>query len=118
MQEQATSPIEDGQPTAVQVFFAWERLRLVYNLALAGVFVGWVCLSGGVVPDVVFALPEEVLAANVCFCAGPVAEGYLCWLGVDRRWSRWGIFTAGMLVAAGYAILELKRLAALGGLGT
>jgi hypothetical protein len=47
-------------------------------------------------------------AANVCFCLGPVVEGYLCLVGAPRRVVRWSIFIPGTLfaclVAIGYAV--------------
>src|SRR5262249_14886375 len=74
MQQPMTAAPADGDaPTATQVFFAWERLRRVYHLALAGVVLAGVCFSADRLhPRVVFALPEEALVANLCLCAGPV----------------------------------------------
>lgn len=83
---------------ARSVFLAWERLRVVYNAVL-------------VIETLVLALPlltdqgflviavEGAIAANLAFCAGPVAEGYLDLLALPRVPSRWVLMIAGTLLA-------------------
>ena len=33
--------------------------------------------------------------ANLCFCAGPVVDGYLSWLGLRHRAITWLLFLLG-----------------------
>jgi hypothetical protein len=85
------------------VFLGWERLRVVYN----SVLVSLTLLCGfGSVADPKFwstALFGAILT-NVCFCVGPVLEGYATWLSGRRvQWVRWGLFLVGQLIAAGLA---------------
>ena len=49
----------------------------------------------------------EPLFANLCFCAGPVMEGYLSALGHDRVGIRIGLFLLGLIVAVVLTILAL-----------
>ena len=89
---------------------AWERLRLWYNAILAGevlLCMGPFALSLVGKGLLAFML-ECVLAANVCFCAGHVAEYYLGWIGFRGTAVRWGIFTVGT------ALSMLLTLAAIG----
>jgi hypothetical protein len=99
-------------PDAKTIFLKWERLRLVYNAIL----IGLVLCSGRLVgiledPVRVIHLLGDAVIANVCFCAGPVAEWYLCWLGLNRRLARWGTFLLGTCLAVSGAVLEMERLA-------
>jgi hypothetical protein len=115
MPEQTNTRDEADRPTAMQVFGAWELLRLVYNLTLVLVVVFWVFFSGhGLHPRVVFSLPKEAVVANLCFCAGPVLEGYLFLIGVPRRRARWGLFIIGTLLTVAEAVWDMDRLVALG----
>jgi hypothetical protein len=90
--------------TAQAVFFAWEKLRLAYNLLLAVVTVA-LATAHRIVdrPDFWFYGFQGAFAANVGFCVGPVAEGYLCWLGLDRLVARTGLFVLGTLFAVALA---------------
>src|SRR5262245_13974135 len=86
-----------GEESAHSVFLAWEKLRVVFNAAL--VFV--VLLSAGsALLDGKFwhFLAEGALIANLCFCLGPVAEGYLIFFGVNRQAVRWIVFALGALL--------------------
>jgi hypothetical protein len=74
------------EPTAMEVFFAWEKIRLFANLVLALN----VCFAARVSKPVMsskdlFAVGMVFLVFNIIFCAGPVAENYLAWLGAARR---------------------------------
>src|SRR5262249_45571426 len=74
----STESVRQTFPDAMEVFIAWERLRLLYNAILVvSVLLHLKSLLG--LFHASFLL-EAALAANVCFCAGPVAEGYLCLL--------------------------------------
>src|SRR5262249_59017853 len=77
-------------PPAMSVFLAWEGLRVVYNLVLIAVVVALLGPTG-ILQRLPYVL-EGALVANVCFCAGPVAEGYLCLFGVSRPAARTLIF--------------------------
>ncbi len=92
--EDMPSIVKKDEPTAQQVFFAWEKLRLAYNAVL--VFVVLVQISfGAEFPFLVL----NAIVANVFFCAGPVAEGYLVLLGVPRLPFRWLICLFGTVIA-------------------
>src|SRR5947208_1668527 len=60
------------QPGAMEVFIAWEKLRLLYNAILAGLVVWYLTPFAAlhVGPLLLF----DALMANLGFCAGPVAE--------------------------------------------
>ncbi len=101
VQEELDEPvpnIRDEGSRAMEVFFAWEKLRLIYN----GVLVVIAVVVCG--PPVVLMIGEAILgaiAANLMFCAGPVGECYLAWWGVPRLAARWVLFVLGMVVSAG-----------------
>lgn len=104
---EAESP--PAQESADDVFRSWERLRIAYN----------VILGLGMIPFLKQFLDQpqftmEVLAgavgANLCFCAGPVAEGYAAMIGLPRRLTRRVIFAGGVLIALA---LELGYVAGL-----
>jgi hypothetical protein len=99
------SPADDS---ARAVFLAWERLRLTYNAALAIVVLS---LGGGDLfnGDFVLLLPGAVFAANIGFCLGPVAEGYLVLLRADRRVARWLVFVPGLLLACALTLYWLSN---------
>jgi hypothetical protein len=116
MQDQAdewhdAGPAEGANPYGV--LKRWEKLRLLYNAVL----IPWSVLNimafrpGGGDPG----LWEDVilggLAANVCFCLGPVLETYLAWLGANPRAAR------GWLFALGTAFTALAAAVAISGFG-
>jgi cytochrome c oxidase subunit IV len=92
--------------SARAVFLAWERMRLAYNAVLGFVVV---LLAGSDLFDPAFYgfLLRAAVLANVCFCLGPVIEGYLSLLGVDRRAARWFVFLPGLLLACLLALAAL-----------
>jgi hypothetical protein len=97
-------PLTEETPRSV--FLAWEKLRLVFNAALAIV----VLLSAGsALSEGAFwrFLVGGVLGANVCFCLGPVVEGYLSLLGSDRQAARWVVFSLGMMAGCLLAFLAV-----------
>jgi hypothetical protein len=90
---------ELGHPngeSARQVFLAWERLRIVFNLVLIIFVLGD---ASSELSDREFRhfLIRAAFAANVCFCLGPVAEGYLAFFGVQRLIARVVVFVPGMI---------------------
>jgi hypothetical protein len=107
MNPYASPATSSGKPASSvdfrEVFFGWERLRVVYN----GVLVALTLVCGlGSVADPKFwstAVFGAVLT-NVCFCVGPVLEGYATWyFGRPVRVVRWGLFLLGQTIAAGLA---------------
>jgi len=102
-----------ADPTPVtRPFLAWEKLRIYYNLILLAVALGIASLS----PDIFAELPFWVvsivgaLGANVCFCAGPVAENYLALVGANRGIVRAVLFGLGCLFACLLTVLAMLWL--------
>jgi hypothetical protein len=80
------------------VFYDWERLRLVLNLILFGLAICRLSLAGfNRHPHWSLSLLGAALVVNICFCALPVVEGYLCWFGLDRYRARWMAFLLGTI---------------------
>lgn len=100
-------------PTLKQVFFAWEKLRVLYVLALAAVTLSSIPLEAMKRIDVWVAVAVLAVAANACYFAGPIAETYLCWLGLRRNLVRSALFIAGTLFAGllAYAMLQMPQVA-------
>lgn len=113
----ADLPVEDPAPQEPQsvfelargIFLAWEKLRVVYIVLLAGV-----CWLIGKITTTITS-PEfwiEVFlgggVANVCYFAGPILESYVTWLGVRPRWLRSVTFIAGTLFTAALAVVHLN----------
>jgi hypothetical protein len=92
-------PIAKGSgPSAAEVFIAWERLRLLYN----GLLVAWTLFLGRDKlgnPSFQEMLIVGAIVANLGFCLGVTAEGYLALLGLPRRPARWFLFVVGTLTA-------------------
>jgi hypothetical protein len=88
------SESRSGAESARDVFLAWERLRLLFNVILVveSLFLGMPHL-----PDGGFwaFLVVSAIMANVCFCAGACAEGYLSLLGFRREAARYIVFAVG-----------------------
>jgi hypothetical protein len=103
----ASEPLDrQGEEKARSAFVAWEKLRVAFNAVLAAV----VLLSAG------SALSEETfwvfllqgtLLANLCFCLGPVAEGYLTLAGSGRQSARWVVFSLGVMAGCLLAFLAV-----------
>ncbi len=100
--------------TLKQVFFAWEKLRVLYVIVLAVITLS--CLPDDVMGRLDFWLGIAVLAigANVCFFAGPIVEVYLCWLGLRRQIVRPALFLSGTVFAGllAFYILIIPQIAA------
>lgn len=98
------SPLTAGEKTSPadyrEIFFSWEWLRIVFN----GVLVSLTLLCGLgslAAPKFWFTAIFGAIFTNVCFCLGPVLEGYATWLmGRRVRWLRWGLFLLGQSIAA------------------
>jgi hypothetical protein len=95
--------------TAREVFLSWERFRLAYNLALAGV----VLLAVLVTRDTTLLsdgrfwwhLAARALAANLCFGLGPWVEGWL------RVAGEGGFGTRAVLVVLGTGLATVLAAA-------
>jgi hypothetical protein len=100
--------IRAPEPTAMDVFFAWEKLRLFYNAIMILVTLGLtVYAQANPLAAVVFV--GEALLANICFSVGPIVEGYACWFGLPREYARWCIFTLGCIVTTALAVNHVPR---------
>lgn len=91
-------PAEKGEASARAVFLAWERLRIVYGVILTAVtlIAGRHRLGDGRLWTTIVI---GTFGANLCFCVGPIAEGYFDLLGMPRKWARRSLFVAGTLLA-------------------
>lgn len=98
-----TAPEPRAGMEALKSFFrGWEKLRLSYNLILAGILL----VSHLPVMKGEFFTPMALLIwlvgaaiANLCFLAGPLAEAYLYWLGIRSRFVKPLLFLGGVLVS-------------------
>jgi hypothetical protein len=86
------------EPPFMEVFFAWEKMRLLYN-ALMGVLVICIVVKAGFGFSIGVWIAEGAVLANLCFCIGPIAEGYLCWLGLPHQTTRWVLFCWGCVIS-------------------
>ena len=93
------------------VFWRWEKYRLAYNaILLAETLLGLLGRQSLLRPDFLALLVLYAAIANVCFCAGPVLNGYAWRLGFRERWVGLGIVVAGTLFAMLMAALVLMTL--------
>lgn len=96
-----------------EVVVAWERLRIWYNVVLAAVALISILLFQlpllfhmGALEDMVLA----AIAANACFLAGPLLEGYVTWWFGPVPWLRQAVFIIGTL---GAVVLTIAVVVAL-----
>ena len=101
--------IRAADPTFMEVFFAWEKLRLLYN-GLLILLVMAMAVKSGFSPFVGVMFGLHALVANLCFSAGLVVEGYLCWLGLPRQTCRWCIFWIGFVITVPFAIQATEEM--------
>ena len=95
--------IETDEQTAMQVFFAWEKLRVVYNgILLVHLFAKLSKISRNEFRTGEFL--NFLLVINLFLSTGPVVEGYLCWLRVPRTMARWVAFLL-VILGGGIAIV-------------
>ena len=91
-----------------RVVVSWEKLRFIYN----GVLVLFTLLVVAFTWQIQMSRPLQVGArilagaviANVCFCAGPIVNGYLAWFGFYRRELTLVSFVCGTLFSMGLVI--------------
>ena len=86
----------DERESARTVFLAWERLRLIFNAVLT---ITVLALGSSFLADRACWRPlvYGAILVNICFCMGPVGEGYLSLIGIERRIGRWAVFVIGTL---------------------
>ena len=101
------SPAEDRE---LPILRAWERRRLTYNIVLTSVVVAVVLLAHR---DLLFDRPfgrfllARAFLANLCFCTGPVVDGYLHRVGLDGEASGQILFGLGLLVSVPATVLSV-----------
>lgn len=88
-----------------RVFLAWERLRVLYDGALAPIVPGFVVFNIHVLLTVKFRLigVHAAIIANIRYFAGPIYESYATWLGWRTTGVRPTLFIAGTLVSCAMA---------------
>lgn len=77
-----------SEPTAMEVFFAWEKLRVLFNIvAIINILLGpKILLPLSPFNSEMFLL--ALLMANVFASIGPTGENYLSWFGFRRTAAR------------------------------
>lgn len=85
-----SEPIVDDRFHAVgKTMVAWEKLRLIYNIVMGLFVLAVVAISQAMVARNYFEVCAEIAAgglfANLCYCVGPMIDGYLTWFGVRHR---------------------------------
>lgn len=93
--------------SAQSVFWAWEKLRLIYNGVLVTVVFIMVGSAASMTAEFWQSLIYRAIAANIWFCVGPVLEGYLAEIGAARSPTRWFLFTIGTGIAALLAFFQM-----------
>jgi hypothetical protein len=69
----------------MEVFFAWEKLRVVFNAIYgAGIFCFMSGLKGPLPENFVAQIATITFLVNATISMGSVFEGYLCWMGARR----------------------------------
>ena len=82
--------IQSLEPSAMQVFLVWEKIRLLYNVMLCLIVsCAVLSLKGGFDNRFFGLILIVVFLANAIFSLGPVIEGYLCLFRVSRITARW-----------------------------
>jgi hypothetical protein len=104
----------ESESSESRLFFRWEKLRLLYN-AILGIETALLMVVfpppspiGSI--GVLLPLAGLCFAANVCFCLGPVLNGYARWMGFRHGIVTILIFAAGTTIAA---MLKIGAVAAL-----
>jgi hypothetical protein len=92
----------------MSAFASWELLRIVYNAALLLIVLlaGGVLAPRGAFDDRAFwvFLVKCAIGANLCYCLGPIGEGYLVLVGVRRGLARTILFLVGLIASGVLAI--------------
>jgi len=84
-----------------RIVATWELLRIPYNVVLCVVaaMAGLAAWSAWGTHPSLGELATGAIGANVCFCAGPVANAYASWIGLRSPLVTWLLFGAGTLLA-------------------
>lgn len=101
-------------PTDPGLFLRWEKLRVFYNLILtAVVLLVWAAWFRAMIPieELLFASVLGALGANVCYCAGPVANAYAYWLGWRHPAVTVVLFVAGTGLSVLAAVVSVAGIA-------
>ncbi|WP_442481749.1 hypothetical protein [Aeoliella sp. SH292] len=91
-----------------EIAVAWENLRLPYNIMLAVVaLVAVLNINAELLanPRAMVAMLLAALAANACFCVGPLLEGYVTWFLGPVPWLRGVVFVVGSMGAIGLTMV-------------
>ena len=85
----------------------WEPRRILYNLLLGAIVLGWLLLTwphfrAALTLQLLLLLFVLALLANVCYCTAYVLDIPLQWSSFRRLWRRWrwALWLVGMLFAA------------------
>ena len=101
------SQIQDG---GMATLLAWEKLRVYYNVILLGLVFVLSSFSPHVGnPGFWLFVIHSGVAANLCFCVGPVAEFYLRWFGLPANGARWSLFVLGTVVAVALTYYHIQH---------
>jgi hypothetical protein len=98
IQERATKPDDSSE---FRHFLRWEKLRLFYNaILLIETFLILMSFSPKArLLSSIFPCLGLAFLANVCFCLGPVLDGYARWIGLRHGIVTGLIFVLGTLLA-------------------
>jgi hypothetical protein len=98
IQERATKPDDSSE---FRHFLRWEKLRLFYNaILLIETFLILMSFSPKArLLSSIFPCLGLAFLANVCFCLGPVLDGYARWIGLRHEVVTGLIFGLGTLLA-------------------
>ena len=109
--DSAADEILDRYSRIGKLVVGWEKLRLLYNIIL-GTFV--LLLLGiafqYVRSSILDIIPRVVLGgifANLCFCVGPILNGYLAWIGWGHPFIRPTLFVSGTVLTMLLAIFVI-----------
>ncbi len=111
-----TSPSGPFGEFLVDAIRYWEPRRIVYNLVLAAVVLGWVVLTWphfrpAMTLSSLLLLTILALLANVCCCAAylvdiPIQHSSLSIAWKRRRWGLWLLGTLFAILLANYWIVD------------
>lgn len=102
------SPNQRRRLQVGEVVVAWEWRRLWYNVVLVVIctpIVATGLVVGAIDPDEMTILVPATIFANVCFTAGPLAEGYWTWWLGPVGWMRNVLFWLGTAIACVLAVM-------------
>ena len=90
----------DHESSEFRLFLRWEKLRLLYNGILLAVTL--LALLASPTPRIgrahlFVSLAALCTAANVCYCLGPIINGYAYWFGLRNNLVTVFLFSAGTL---------------------